>query len=75
MSEKRIAIGQSQWTFPDGDVTDALEQIKSALQDGSVTALSLIDGGNRPVTVYLNGKTAETVVVDLGGDPRPSEIS
>ena len=70
-----ITVGQSQWTFPDGDVAATLGQIETALQDGSLAELSLIDGDKRPVTVYLNGKAAEMVVIDLGGSPRPTEIS
>ncbi|HEX4701636.1 MAG TPA: hypothetical protein VH352_05855 [Pseudonocardiaceae bacterium] len=76
MSGKRIImVGQSRWTFPDGDVADALAEIRSAMRDSKVAVLSLIDGDDRPVTVYLNGRTTETVMVDLGGEPRPSEIS
>jgi hypothetical protein len=75
MSTKRILVDQSEWSFPEGDVTGTLDQITSALKDGTVAVLSLIDDSKRPVTVYLNGKTVQTVVVDLDGDPRPSEIS
>ncbi|HEV2637926.1 MAG TPA: VCBS domain-containing protein [Actinocrinis sp.] len=75
MSERRVIVGQSEWAFPAGDVTATVESIKTALETGAVVALDLVDGSGREVTVYLNGKAAQTVVVDLGGGPRPSEIS
>lgn len=75
MSRKRIIIGQSEWAVDERDLENVLAGIKSALENGSVVELPLLDGAGRPVTVYLNGKAAVTVVVDLNLDPRPSEIS
>jgi hypothetical protein len=45
------------------------------MEGGSVAQLPLLGTGDRPVTVYLNGRTVETVVIDLNGDGRPGEIS
>lgn len=75
MSRKRVIIGQSEWAIDERDVETVIGQIKSALADGTVAELVLLDSADRPVTVYLNGRTAVTVVVDLDRDPRPSEIS
>lgn len=75
MSRKRVIIGQSEWAVDERDVQTVVEQIKAALENGTVAELALLDGAGRPVTVYLNGRTAVTVVVDLDRDPRPSEIS
>lgn len=75
MSSSRIVIGQSEWTFPEGDVTKTLELVKSAMESGSVTELALQDGAGRSVSVYFNGAVVPTVVVDLGDGARPSEIS
>lgn len=75
MSRKRVIIGQSEWTIDERDVQSVVEQIKAALENGTVAELVLLDGAGRPVTVYLNGRAAVTVVVDLDRDPRPSEIS
>jgi hypothetical protein len=68
-------VGQSQWTFPDGDVTAALADIQVALTNGTVAKLSLINGDNHIVTVHINGKVVDTVEIDMGDGPRPSEIS
>lgn len=75
MSRKRVIIGQSEWTIDERDVETVVEQIRTALTEGTVAELVLLDSLGRPVTVYLNGRTAVTVVVDLDRDPRPSEIS
>ncbi|WBB80608.1 hypothetical protein O7606_04245 [Micromonospora sp. WMMD882] len=75
MSRKRVIIGQSEWGVDERDVDTVVEQIKTALAEGAVAELVLLDGAGRPVTVYLNGRAAVTVVVDLDRDPRPSEIS
>lgn len=76
MGDRRIAIGSSQWRFPDGDVTDTVKQIKQALATGAVAEVELVDSTTgRTVLVYLNGAAAHTVELDLGGAPRPSEIS
>lgn len=72
---KRIIIGQSEWALPDGDSADLLAQIESAIRDGSVLRLSVEDSAGRAITVFVNGRTVETVVVDLDAGPRPSEIS
>ena len=75
MSAKRILVGQSEWTFPEGDVTKTLELIKSAMENRNVAELELVDSSGRSVSVYLNGAVVPTVVVDLDDGPRPSEIS
>jgi hypothetical protein len=76
MTSNRITVGASSWQLPAGDVTGTLEQIGQSLAGGSIAQLDLLDTatGNN-VTVYLNGATTETVAIDLGGVPRPSEIS
>ena len=73
--ERHITVGGSSWRLPPGDVTDTLERIDGALGNGSVAKLELVHADGRTVTVYLNGRAAKTVAVDLGGGPRPSEIS
>jgi hypothetical protein len=71
----RVIVGTSEWGIDSKDVDSVVEQVKAAMENGEVATLSLLDSADRPVTVYLNGKVAETVVVDLDGAPRPSEIS
>ncbi len=75
MGRKRVIIGQSEWGIDDKKVTDVVAQIKAAMQNGTVAELALTDGAGRPVTVYLNGKAAQAVAVDLDTGPKPTEIS
>jgi hypothetical protein len=75
MGRKRVIIGQSEWGIDDADVTEVAAKIKAAMENGTVAELSLVDGANRRVTVYLNGKVALSVVLDLDLGPKPTEIS
>ena len=75
MSRKRVIIGQSEWGIEDQNVTAVVAAIKTALTDGTLAELPLLDGSGRVVTVYLNGRTVLSVVVDLDvGPPKPTEI-
>jgi hypothetical protein len=74
MSGKRITIEGIEYGLENAQVDTVLDLIKNALENGSVAALPLLDGTKRPVTVYVNGRVVATVVVDLDGDSRPSEI-
>ena len=73
MSPKRIIVGQQAWIIP-GDAAEVLVQVESALKDGSVLRLTLLDDANREVEVFINGRNVESLAVDLGAGPRPSEI-
>lgn len=75
MGRKRVIIGQSEWGIDDSDVADVTAKIKAAMENGTVAELALTDGVNRQVTVYLNGKVALSVVVDLDLGAKPTEIS
>lgn len=75
MGRKRVIVGGSEWAIDEQDLDGVVTQIRTAMAEGTVAELSLLDGAGRSVTVYLNGKVAETVVVDLDRGPRPGEIS
>ncbi|GAA1629595.1 hypothetical protein ACFQY4_44260 [Catellatospora bangladeshensis] len=75
MSRKRVIIGQAEFGIPENQVREVAAQVKSAMENGETATLQLLDGAGREVTVYLNGKAAALVVVDLDPGPRPSEIS
>jgi hypothetical protein len=75
MSTKRVIVGQSSWAVGDRDVDTVLADIRTAMEGSSIAQLPLYDSDGRPVTVYVNGRTVQTVVVDLDGDGRPGEIS
>jgi hypothetical protein len=72
---RHVTIGGSAWRLPPGDAAGLLKQLESALGNGSVARLELLDAAGRAVTVYLNGRAADTVAVDLGGAQRPSGVS
>jgi hypothetical protein len=74
MGSKRVIIGQSEWGIDDANVSDVVAKIKAAMENGEVAELELLDSAGRRVTVYLNGKVAPSVVVDLDLGPRPTEI-
>jgi hypothetical protein len=70
-----IVVGGSSWKLPAGDVTETLKELDRAVTTGSVAQLQLVDDATgNTVTVYVNGRVAGTVSIDLGGGPRPSEI-
>lgn len=75
MSGKRVIIGGEEWGVRDDQAIDVATRLRSAMENGAVVALDLLDKANRPVTVYFNGRAAVTAVVDLDTDPRPTEIS
>ncbi len=75
MTARRIIVGQTAWALPDGDVGDLPKQIEAALGNSTVLQVEVLTDDNRPVTLFVNGRAAETVVLDLGRAPRPSETS
>ena len=75
MVRKRVILDGVEYGIVDGQSESVAAQIKAALETEKVAALELLDGCNRSVTVYLNGKATATVVVDLNAGPKPSEIS
>jgi len=79
-ARRQLSVGTDAWDLPEGDLVELLKQVDQVLATGSVARLPLLKrtpgaGPARSVTVLLNGKAAPTVAVDLGGGPRPSEIS
>jgi len=72
MSNRRVVVGQSEWRLPDGDITEILEAIQTAIVKKEAVKLELLDSIGRPVTVFLNPEAAPTVVIDLQGGPRPT---
>ena len=75
MSGKRVIIGGEEWGISDKIADEVAAQIKAAMENGTVVTLQLLDKADRQVTVYFNGRTAVTAVVDLDTTPKPTEIS
>jgi hypothetical protein len=74
MGRKRVIVGQSEWGIDDKNVADVVAKVRTAMTSGTTVELVLLDGANRSVTVYLNGKLLPSVVVDLDMGPEPTEI-
>jgi hypothetical protein len=72
----KIIIGQLEWTIPDAGVDTVRTGVETALSQGSVAVLNLLNADKHPVTVYFNGATVQTVVFDLDSDrsDRPNEF-
>ena len=72
---KKIIIGQSEWTIPNADAESIVRQVRDALTGRTTVELPLADAQGRAVTVFVNGATVPSVVLDLDEGPRPSEMS
>jgi hypothetical protein len=75
MSNRRVVVGQSEWRLPDGDVTEILDSIQTAMEKKETVRLGLLDTAGRQVTVILNPEATSSVVIDLNDGPRPTEYS
>jgi hypothetical protein len=69
---KRIIVGSFEWGIEDEEFESVVNRTKCALENGTVAELPLLDSAGRRVTVFLNGRVAETVVIDWNVDGRPS---
>ncbi|GIF73002.1 hypothetical protein [Asanoa siamensis] len=72
---KRLFIDGAEWYIPNANAEEVTRLVREAMTEGRTVELELDDASGRAVTVFLNGTTAASVVVDLGRDPRPSEMS
>jgi hypothetical protein len=71
----KVIVGQAEWAIADTGEEVVRNQIRTAMAEGAVAELVLYDSDKRPVTVYLNCRIIETIVVDTDSGPRPGEIS
>jgi hypothetical protein len=72
---KKLIIGQAQWSVADADADAVGRLVREAMTNRTTVELPLYDAHGRAVTVFLNGAATASVVLDLGGGPRPSEMS
>jgi 2-polyprenyl-6-methoxyphenol hydroxylase-like FAD-dependent oxidoreductase len=73
--DKKLIIDQSEWSVADEDAVAVAGAVQEAMANRTTIALNLYDKERRPVTVYLNGAAAASVVFDPHGEPRPSQMS
>ena len=72
---KKIIIGQSEWTIKDADAEAVVGKLRDALTQRVTVELPLADADGRAVSVFVNGATVPSLVLDLDEGPRPSEMS
>lgn len=71
----KVTLDGREWAIPTNRASDIAVQIKAAMESGTVVSLELLDQSTNPVTVYFNGRTAVTAVVNLDTNAKPTEIS
>jgi hypothetical protein len=59
----------------DTDAAAVVGQIEQALAEGTLVKVPVLDAKSNRMTLYLNGRQVDTVVLDLGEGDRPGEIS
>jgi len=75
-TDKQITVDGSVWILPqEPDAADVFKQIETALENGTVARIAVLDAKRRRVEILVNGRTVTNVVLDAGVDPRPSETS
>lgn len=75
-TDKQIIVDGSVWILPEQpDAADVFKQIESALDDGTVARVAVLDAKRRRVEILINGRTVTNVVLDACLDPRPTETS
>jgi hypothetical protein len=72
---KKLIIDQQQWGIADEDADGIVRLVRDAMTNGTRAELSVYDPAGHAVTVFLNGATAASVVIDLNEGPRPSQMS
>jgi hypothetical protein len=72
---KKIIIGQSEWIIKDADAEAVARSVRDAMTRGATVELPLADAQGRAVSVFVNGATVPSLVLDLDEGPRPSEMS
>jgi len=72
---KKLIIGQQQWGIADEDADGVVRLVRDAMTNGGKVELSVYDPAGHAVTVFLNGATTSSVVIDLNEGPRPSQMS
>jgi len=75
-TDKQIIVDGAVWILPqEPDAAEVFKQIESALDNGAVARIGVLDAKRRRVEILINGRTVSSVVLDACLDPRPSEPS
>ncbi|ACU75783.1 hypothetical protein Caci_6952 [Catenulispora acidiphila DSM 44928] len=75
MHTRKVIIDSTQWISEEPDAAKLVGTIQDAMQNGTVVSLPLLDTARRRFTVIVNGRTVQTVAVDLDMNPAPTEMT
>jgi len=73
MSGKTLTVGRLEYGIEDEHFDTVVEQVKNALENGTVVQLPLVTADKRQVMLFLNGSATDAVVIDPDSDGRPHE--
>lgn len=74
MASKKIQIDGMTFGIADDKAQEVADAVKRALTDAEVEAVEVLDADDRRVTLYINGRAAGAVMIDLDTGPRPHQI-
>jgi hypothetical protein len=73
MSGKTLSVGRFEYGIEDDDYETVVEQVKNALENGTVAQVPVLTSDKRPVILFINGSATDAVVIDPDTDGRPHE--
>jgi predicted RNA-binding protein with PIN domain len=74
MSGKKLSIGRFDYGIEDENFDTVVEQVRNALENGTVAQLPVVTSDKRQVILFLNGSATDAVVIDPDSDGRPHEF-
>jgi hypothetical protein len=75
VASKKIQVDGMVFGIADDKAQDVADAVKRALTEEKVEAVEVLDAQERRVTLYINGRVAAAVMIDLDAGPKPHEIS
>ncbi len=76
--DKTIRVGSFEYVIDESGGTDLAalaRSIEDAMNQRRVITLAVLDEKRNRATLYLNGATADAVVLDLELPPRPGQMA
>ncbi|GAA0919793.1 hypothetical protein GCM10009557_90660 [Virgisporangium ochraceum] len=74
MSGKTLSVGRFEYGIEDDDFVTVVEQVKNALENGTVAQVPVVTADKRQVMLFINGSATDAVVIDPDSDGRPHEF-
>jgi hypothetical protein len=75
--EKRLRVGAFDYVIDESarDIETIVGDIRTAMTDGAVVEVPVLDENARRMTLFLRGGQIDALVLDLDEGVRPGEIS